>query len=262
MLLALTRDVSPTFDRCELTYLPRSPIDVAEARRQHSEYKQCLRELGCHVISLSGNSELPDAVFVEDTAIVLDEMALIARPGAVSRQAETPEVRDLLKAYRKLHVIEAPATLDGGDVFRIGKTLFVGLSSRTNGEGVDQLTAAVGSAGYKVKTVNIRNGLHLKSAVTRLADKLILVNPEWVDPAQFGNLEVIEVDPSEPHAANALRVRDRVVYPTQHRKTTARLKSRGLKIRQVDMSEFLKAEGGVTCGSIVFAHPPEKLVEN
>ena len=262
MLLALTRDVSPTFDRCELTFLPRSPIDVAEARRQHSEYKQCLRELGCHVISLPTDAELPDAVFVEDTAIVLDELSVITRPGAVSRRGETAGVRDFLKAYRKLHTLEDPATLDGGDVVRIGKTLFVGLSSRTNGEGVDQITAAVGAAGYKVKTVDVRNGLHLKSAVTRLAEKLILVNPEWIDPAQFGNLEVIEVDFSEPYAANALRVRDRIVYPTQHRKTTARLKSRGLKIRPVDMSEFLKAEGGVSCGSIVFTHPPEKSVEN
>jgi dimethylargininase len=213
------------------------------------------------VISISANSEWPDAVFVEDTAIVLDEVAIIARPATVNRQGEAAGVREFLKAYRKLHVIEEPATLDGGDVLRIGKTLFVGLSTRTNGEAVDQLTAAVSGAGYKVKTVALRNALHLKSAVTRLADKLILVNPEWVDPNQFGNIDVIEVDPSEPHAANALRVRDRIVYPTQYRKTSARLKSRGLKLRPVDMSEFLKAEGGVSCGSIVFTHPPERSVE-
>lgn len=261
MLLALTRDVSPTFDRCELTYLPRSPIDVADARRQHSEYKQCLRELGCHVISLSADADLPDAVFLEDTAIVLDDLAIIARPATVSRQGEIAGVRDVLKAYRKLHILEEPATLDGGDVVRIGKTLFVGLSTRTNGEAVDQITAAVSPFGYKVKAVDIGKALHLKSAATRLGEKLMLVNPEWVDPAQFGNLEVIEVDPSEPHAANALRVRDRIVYPTQHRKTTLRLKERGLKVRPLDMSQFLKAEGGVTCASIVFAHPPERSIE-
>lgn len=258
MLLALTRDVSPTFDKCELTNLPRTPIDVAEARREHSQYKQCLLQLGCHVISLPAATDLPDSVFVEDTAIVLEDLAVIARPGAASRLPETQSVLQFLKPYRNLFMIEEPATLDGGDVLRIGKTLFIGLSSRTNEAAVEQLTAAVASLGYKVRPVELRGGLHLKSAVTRVADKVILVNPDWVDPAQLGNFEVIEVDPAEPQAANALRVGEHIVYPTLHRKTTGLLKARGLKIRPLEMSEFLKAEGGVTCGSIIFHHPPER----
>lgn len=253
MLLAITRDVSPTFDRCELTNLPRTPIDVAEARRQHSQYKQCLRELGCHVLSLPADARLPDAVFVEDSAVVLDDVAVITRPGAESRRGETLAVRDTLQPYRRLHGIDGPATLDGGDVLRIGKTLFVGLSSRTNDQAVEQLSRIVADSGLKVKAVDLKGGLHLKSAATCPADRLLLVNPDWVEASQFGNLDVLEIDPSEAHAANALRVGERIVYPTQHPKTMARLKSRGLKVRPLDMSEFLKAEGGVTCGSILFS---------
>lgn len=261
MLLALTRDVSPTFDQCELTHLPHSPIDVAEARRQHSQYKQCLRELGCHVISLPTDAQFPDAVFVEDTAIVLDELAVITRPGAASRLGETDAVRDVLKGYRTLHSLDHPATLDGGDVLRVGKTLFVGLTTRTNSEAVEQLAGIVSAAGFKVKSVETRGGLHLKSSATRVGEKTLLVSPEWIDPAQFGNLDLIEVDPSEPQAANALRIKDRIVYPTQYSKTLILLKKRGLKVRPLEMTEFLKAEGGVSCGSIVFAHPPQRSVE-
>lgn len=258
MLLALTRDVSPTFDQCELTHVPRTPIDVAEARRQHSQYKQSLRELGCHVISLPGPSSMPDAVFVEDTAVVLDELTVICRPGVESRRTETAAVGEFFQQYRKLVFIEGPGCLDGGDVLRLGKTLYVGLSSRTNESGIEQLGAAVAAAGYKVQPLELTGCLHLKSAVTRVAEKQILVNPGWIDPAKIAGHDVVEVAPDEPAAANALRVNDKVVYPSQHPKTMGRLRAAGLKIRQVDVSQFLKAEGGVTCGSILFQHPPVK----
>lgn len=259
MLFALTRDVSPTFDRCEIATLPRPPIDVAEARREHSEYKQALLQLGCHVISLPASSDLPDSVFVEDTAVVLDEFAVMARPGVASRLGETKSVREFLTPYRKTHVIEEPGTLEGGDVLRIGKSLFVGLSSRTNEAGIAQLTALVNGSGYKVTTVPIRGGLHLKSAVTRVGERQILVNPDWVDPSQFGHIEMIEVDPSEPRAANALRIGEYVLYPAHYRKTIGALKARGLKVRPLNLSEFLKADGGVSCASILFHHPPERV---
>lgn len=253
MLLALTRDVSPTLDRCELTYLPRTPINVAEARRQHSEYKQALRELGFHVISLPGDAKYPDAVFVEDTAVVLTQSAVITRPGAESRRGETSAVADFLKAYRKLYFIEEPGLLDGGDVLKVGRTLFVGVGGRSNEAGLEQLQRAASAEDLKVRPVELKHGLHLKSAVTQVAEKTLLVNPDWVDRGVFDNYDVIEVDPAEPSAANALRAGDRIIYPRQHVRTTARLTARGLKMRPLDMSEFLKAEGGVTCGSLVFS---------
>ncbi len=252
MLLALTRDVSPNLDRCELTYLPRTAINVAEARRQHSEYKQALRELGLHVISLPGDPAFPDAVFVEDTVVVLTQSAVVTRPGAESRRGETAGVAGFLKAYRKLHFIEEPGLLDGGDVLRLGRTLFVGVGGRSNEAGVEQLQRVASAEDFKVRPVGLKHGLHLKSAVTQVADKTVLVNPEWVDPANFDHYDVIEVDPTEPAAANALRAGDRVIYPRQHMRTTARLTAHGVKVRPIDMSEFLKAEGGVTCGSVIF----------
>lgn len=252
-LVALTRAVSPAFDRCELSHLDRRPIDVALAERQHAAYEALLGELGCELQRLPAAPELPDSVFVEDTAVVVDELAVIARPGAPSRRGETSAVAAALSRYRPLVDISAPATLDGGDVLRVGRRLFVGLSARTNEAGIAQLTRHLAPRGYEVVGVPVGGCLHLKSAVTLVAGGVLLLNAGWVDSASLVGHERIEVDPTEPFAANALRVADTVVMPAAFPRTRARLEAAGIAVRTVDVSELAKAEGGVTCCSIVLA---------
>lgn len=195
--------------------------------------------------------KLPDAVFVEDTAVVLDELAIISRPGAESRRAETESVAQALAPHRELFFIEAPATLDGGDVLKMGRTLFVGESGRTNPGAIEQLCALVEPYGYEVVTTKIGQCLHLKSAVTQVAPDTVLVNPAWVAPSSLGDMEFVEVDPSEELGANALLVGDTLVYPAEYPLTRERLENRGLRVQSVPTSELLKAEGGVTCSSLL-----------
>ena len=257
MLTAITRDVSRTLGACELSYVERTSIDVDRAQRQHRAYQDALRSLGCRVISLPPEHELPDAVFVEDVALVFDEIAIRTRPGAASRRAEVASVANALASYRTVRSIEAPGTIDGGDVLRIGRTIHVGRSARSNAAAIEQLQAivgpsALGSRGFTVQTVPIRGCLHLKSAVTEVADGIVLINPDWVDRAAFSRFHQIEIDPSEPHAANGLRVGDGLIYPANFPLTTQRLADAGIAVTCVDVSELQKAEGAATCCSIVF----------
>ncbi|MEO6798475.1 MAG: arginine deiminase family protein [Rhodanobacter sp.] len=253
---AVTRAVSSSLGLCELSHIPREPIDVARARRQHRDYVRALQSVGCHVQSLPEESELPDSVFVEDVAIVLDEVAVLTRPGASSRRPEVASVADLLRHHRPLRSIEAPATLDGGDVLRVGRTLHVGQSARSNPDGIMQLRELLIPYGYAVKGVPVRDCLHLKSAVTALSDDTVLLQPAWVDRACFADLRVIEVDPAEPHAANVLRVGDALIMPASFPRTRGRLLAAGFKVTPVDVSELQKAEGAVTCCSLVFRSDP------
>jgi len=255
-LVALTRPVSPAFGRCELTHLARQPIDVEKAERQHAAYEAILGTLGCRIVRLPLAPDLPDSVFVEDAAVVVDEVAVITRPGAPSRRGETASVAAALTAHRPLVAIEAPAVLDGGDVLRLGLRLYVGLSARSDEAGVAQLAAHLAPHGYAVEGVALGKCLHLKTAVTEVADHLLLVNPAWIDRARFDGYEAVEVDPREPFAANALRVRsgdtDSVVVAAAFPRTTERLAARGLDVRPVEVDEVAKAEGGVTCCSVLF----------
>ena len=252
MLLAITRDISPNFNQCELTHLDRIPIDVALAQAQHYQYQAALRQLGCEVIALPAESDLPDSVFVEDVAIVLDEVAIITRPGADSRKPEARLIAEALKPYRELRFIEAPGTVDGGDVLRVGKTLYVGLSSRSNQAAIDQMQSHLAPFGYKVQGVVVTGCLHLKSAVTQVAADTLLINPEWVDVAYFKGFRLIEVDPSEPGAANAIWTDRGVIYPSNFPRTQQRLIEHGVPLISVDASEVQKAEGAVTCCSVIF----------
>ena len=254
--IALTREVSASLARCELTYRSREPIDVLRARTQHRAYEDLLRSLGCEVRRLPEEPDLPDAVFVEDTAVVVDELAVITRPGAESRRGEVRSVADALAAWRPLRAIEAPGTLDGGDVLVIERSVFVGLSTRTDEEGVRQLAQALAPHGYSVRPLTVRSCLHLKSAATRVAPGTVLLNPEWVDERAFGAFGRIEVDPAEPWAANALAVGGSVVYDAAFPRTRDRLVRGGLDVREVDASELARAEGGVTCCSLVLESRP------
>ena len=254
MRIALTREVSPAIGRCELTYLPRVRIDAAVAAAQHGAYRVALAALGCDVVVLAADADAPDAVFVEDTAVVVDEVAVVLRPGAASRQGETPAVAAALAAYRDIAMIGAPGTVDGGDVLRLGRTVYVGCvgAGRTNSAGVAQLESALAPFGYRVQPVPMRGCLHLKSAVTQVGAETLLVNRRWVDAGAFAGTEFVDVHPDEPHAANALLVGGTVLYPASHPRTAERLAARGIILRTVDVSELEKAEGAVTCCSVIF----------
>lgn len=243
---ALTRGVSPEVARCELTHLQREPIDFERASREHGQYVDVLRQLVDEVIELPGDARYPDCVFVEDTAVVLDELAIVTRPGAESRRGEVEAVAEALAPLRTLMRIEAPGTIDGGDVLVCDRTIYIGLTSRTNAEGIEQFRAF--ARGYDVRAVPVHGALHLKTAITRVAHDALLVNREWIDVAPFAGWRLIDVDPSEPFGANALLVGDVVVYPREFPRTRERI---GGAVRLVPAGELAKAEGGVTCSAIL-----------
>ena len=252
MSVAITREISPAIVRCELTHLAREAIDLAKASAQHDEYERCLTEAGCSVVRLAAGLDTPDSVFVEDIAFVVDEVAVIARPGAKSRRAETDAIAGALRAYRRLRYIETPGTLDGGDVLAMGKRVYIGESRRTNRAAISQMGRILEPYGYAVYAVKVRGCLHLKSAVTALSDDTLLINGEWAPAERFLPFTLLDVDPTEPFGANALRIGDGVIYPEMFPRTRARLEDRGIRVRGVDTSELAKAEGGVTCCSLIF----------
>ncbi len=252
MRVAITREVSPGIGACELTHLERHAIDYERACLQHRAYAACLSSLQCEILSLPAELDLPDSVFVEDAAVVLDGVAVITRPGAESRRPETVSVAAALGPYRNLLRIEDPGTLDGGDVLVLNRHLYVGISRRTNETGIQQLRDLTSPLGYDVKAVPIRGCLHLKSAVTRIGPDTVLLNRSWVAPTTFSNLRLIDVHPDEPFAANALLVGEAVVFPAAFERTLTRIVDAGIEVRPVDVSELAKAEGGVTCCSLIF----------
>jgi dimethylargininase len=249
---AITREISPAIARCELTHLSRQPIDLGAARAQHALYEQSLREAGCTVLRIPVDPDLPDSVFVEDVAVVLNEVAVITRPGAESRRPEVAAVADALRPYRPLAHIEPPGTLDGGDVLVIGKRVFVGESSRTNDAAIGQLDRILAPFGYEVGGVRVHGCLHLKSAATAVSARMLLVNPDWTPAGDWLAFDVVDVHPDEPFGANALHIDGRVIYPTSFPLTRKRLETRGIEVVDVDVGELAKAEGGVTCCSLVF----------
>ncbi len=251
MWVALTRAVSDAFQDCQLTHRVREPIDLYAARAQHAQYEAALAQAGCRIRRLQPLLEMPDAVFVEDTAVVLDEIAIMARPGAASRRLEVASVANAIEAYRPIAFVNPPGTLDGGDVLRVGRRLFVGLSSRTNAIGAEMLQRIARPHGYDVSRITVDKCLHLKSAVTALDDRTILVNPAWIDPAAFGELKVVESDPAEAEAANVLAIADFLVCARGNPRTHALLQQLGRRVISVDLSEISKAEGAVTCCSIL-----------
>ncbi len=249
--LAITRAVSSAIASCELTHLARSPIDVEVARAQHREYEHALADAGCDIERLDADADMPDSVFVEDIAVVFDELAVVTRPGAESRRVETAAVAAALERQRRCETIQAPATIDGGDVLVAGRRVFVGRSTRTNDAAILQMERLLQPFGYSVTGVIVHGCLHLKSAVTAVDERLLLVNPAWIDVAIFDGFDVVTVDPGEPMAANALRLRDRVIFPSSFPATAKHLARRGLRLQTVDASELAKAEGAVTCCSLI-----------
>jgi dimethylargininase len=237
---------------CELTYLARQKIDIGKATQQHEAYKQCLTSLGVQVVSLPAEPESPDAVFVEDPVVVVDEVAVIARTGAESRRKEADSLTRALAPFRPLRYMQAPATLEGGDVLSVYRDVFVGLSPRTNEAGMAQLAAELKPFGYRVRPVAVRGALHFKTACSWVGDKTLLVNRGWTDAAALDGYQLIDVAEEEPWAANALRIGEAVLMPAGFPCTEAILQRAGFRVQAVDVSELQKAEGSVTCLSVLF----------
>jgi len=251
MLTAITRAVSPSINRCELQYLDRQEIDYPKAVEQHRQYEACLRELGVNVVSLVAEPDLPDSMFVEDPAVVVREVAVMTRMGAESRRAESESLARALAAFRPLRWLREPATVEGGDVIRIGATVFVGESDRSNAEGIRQLGDELRPYGYTVKPVPVRGCLHLKSGCCALADGTILANRQWIDAAALDGHPIVDVPCREPSAANVLAVGEDVIVPECFPETARLVESLGWRVRTLDISELMKAEAALTCSSIL-----------
>ncbi|MGH7635903.1 MAG: arginine deiminase-related protein, partial [Gemmatimonadaceae bacterium] len=209
--IAISRAVSRALERCELTHLPRRAIDLALARRQHVAYEQALREAGCEVRQLAEQPDYPDCVFVEDTAIVLDELAVMMSPGAESRRGEPRGIEPELSRYREIERVSLPATIDGGDVVRAGRHLYVGESPRTNAAGISELRRILAPYGYEVTDVPVTGCLHLKTACSALPDGRFLVNGDWIDTSPFPAGALLPVPNSEPWAGDVLVIGNQII---------------------------------------------------
>lgn len=249
---AIVRTPSRALSRCALTFLERQPIDFARAAVQHGAYVAALRSAGVEVRVLPADEDLPDAVFVEDTAIVVDECALITRPGIESRRGEVESIAAALAGVRPIVRVRAPGTIEGGDVLRAGRTLFVGQTARTNADGTRQLAEAFRPHGYEVVPVTPAGCLHLKSAVTFIGRDTVVVNPDWIDVAVFSRWQCVPVAPSEPTGANALLAGDVVHVAVSAPDTRRKLDALGFTTAGLDTSEFEKAEAALTCLSLLF----------
>ena len=251
-LRAITRRPGSELSGCELSFVERTPIDVAKATAQHAAYRTALTDAGVLVETLPPDDSHPDATFVEDCAVVFDEVAILARPGAESRRGEVPPVASALAACRELRPIRPPGTLDGGDVLVIDRTVFVGRSCRTSADGVAQLSTLIAPFGYRVLPVDVRGCLHLKTAVTALDAGTVLMNPEWIDASSFEDFRTLRVPPAEPFGSNTLRVHNRLLLSARFQRTRDLLAAHGFDGDVLDISELEKAEAGLTCLSILF----------
>jgi dimethylargininase len=253
MWRAITREVSATLNRCELTHLERQPIDIARAVAEHHAYQQCLRELGIDVAVLPAEPDYPDGMFVEDPVVVLDEVAIVTRMGAASRRGEAEALERVLAPYRELRRMREPATLDGGDVLHAGRTLYVGLSERTNAAGIQQLAAEAEPFAYRVCPVQVNGCLHLKSGASWLGEDTLLVHRAWVDAGAFQGLRIVDVPEGEEYGANVLLFGNTVLVAEGFPRLAETIGALGRAVRTLDITELMKAESGLTCSSVIFS---------
>jgi dimethylargininase len=236
----------------ERTFVDDQPIDLALAHRQHEGYRAALAECGCEVTLLDVNTSMPDCVFVEDTALVLEEIAVLMSPGAVSRRREPAGIEPAIARHRPIARLALPATIDGGDIVVSGKEIYVGRSPRTNDEGIAALRATLAPYGYRVTAVPVHGCLHLKTACSALPDGRFLVNASWIDISMFDAAALVHVPKDEPWAGDVLVIGDRIIASDAFPRTIDLLRESGWRVVPVSVSEFAKAEGGVTCLSLVF----------
>jgi len=248
---AIVRGISASFHDAIVQRAVSSPIDVARARVQHARYVAALRGAGLAVTELPPLDAHPDACFVEDCALVADGTALVTRSGAPSRVGEADSIADVLARTHRVERTPAPATIDGGDCLRVGRTWFIGRSARTNAAGVQRVREVFGPLGHAVTEVPVAGFLHLKCVASRIGDAAVLVAEGSVDTALFRGLEVVTVPREESYAANTVVVRGTALVAAGFPATRARLEGRGLRVVELDMSEIAKGDGSLTCLSIV-----------
>ena len=250
MLTAITRKPAQSVNDCELSFSEKQKVNYEVACEQHDSYEQILRELGCRVVTLPAKDEFPDSVFVEDTAVVFDEIAILCSPGAESRRGEVDSIESVLSEYRETARIRPPAFIDGGDVLTVGKTIFIGNSGRTNRAGFEAFSTIAGRFDYSSKRVKVDGVLHLKSAVSALDDETVLLNSDWLDVAHFKDFKILEV--REELAADHLRLGENLVASSSYPYTLQVVRDAGYHVTEVEISEFEKMEAAVTCMSLVF----------
>lgn len=252
MMIALTHKISPNFQQCEVTHIGRSPIDYELAVKQHQKYCDVLHSAGLEVKELSVSLNYPDSTFIEDAAVVVDEIAILASMGVKSRRGEAINIEPELVKYRPLKHIKFPATLEGGDVLQMNKQIFVGLSSRTNQGGFESIGEILSPLGYQVIQIAVKDCLHLKSACTMIDYDTLLVNSNWLDMKPISHFRKINIAKDEPCAANCLSLNDTVYLPKGFPRTSEILAQHGYTIETIEISELQKGEGGLTCSSIIF----------
>lgn len=228
--------------------------DLSLALSQHRAYVEALRTCGVEVTTLPPEDAYPDSTFVEDTAVLTAEWAIVARPGAESRRGEADLMRTVLEGrFADIAVIEGPATLDGGDICEAGQRFFLGLSHRTNEAGIAQLTAILASKGRPSTVIDIRNTpglLHLKSGLAAVTEETLVVADSLARHPAFSEYNLIQVTPGEAYAANCLRVNDHVLLAAGFPRLESALRHAGLSPLPLDMSEYQKMDGGLSCLSL------------
>jgi dimethylargininase len=255
-MIALLRVPGPLLPRCALTHLTRKRIDFACARRQHRGYASTLRKLGAAIEYLPPLPDAPDGAFVEDTALILDEIAVVAQPVTLSRRLETASAEAAAAKHRVTKILGDGEHFDGGDILRIGRRLYVGHSSRTNTDAFVQLRELVEPYGYQLRMIPIDGCLHLKTACTFIPPGFLVANPAWVETRLFNEFDIIPVAATEPFAANTLTLNGTTLVSSAFPETERTLQRLGIKTQAVDISEFHKAEAGLTCLSLLV--PPAK----
>lgn len=252
MLLAMTHLPSPKLQECELTFVQSEPISLEKATLQHAAYCAMLERCGAKVMVLDENLACPDSVFVEDPIIVFDEVAVLTSMGVESRRAESASMERVFSKYRNVERIVLPAQIEGGDVLKVGKKIFVGESPRTNRDGIAALEAIIKPFGYEVISVSVTGCLHLKTGVTALDDQTVLINSNWLDADAFHGFTKVEVPENEPFGANVLKIGEILCMNEAFPESISLVKSLGYKVETVNISEFVKAEAGLTCMSVLF----------
>ena len=255
LIRGITHAVSPNIGRCELTFMERVPIDYDLAVRQHEEYCGMLARRGVAVTTLYDNLSCADCCFVEDTALIVDELAIIASMGVVSRRSETTAIASELAKYRDLVCVSYPSTLEGGDVLQAGKNIFVGLSTRTNLRGIEEVVRILKSLDYRIFPVPVRGSLHLTTACSLIDDETVLINPRWADTQAFGDFRILHTPEDEPWGANTFRIGETVCMEASFPKTVELVHELHDDLEVLNISEFLKAEGGLSCLSLLFQSP-------
>lgn len=227
--------------------------DYRRVLQQHSKYVEALVKCNLSVIELNEDDRFPDSTFVEDTAIVDKEFAVITNLGAKSRQGEEIEINDKLKTfYDNIESIRKPGTLEGGDVMKVEEHYYIGLSNRTNNEGANQLTRILKRYGYSSSTVPLKKVLHLKTGISYLGDTILVVSGEFKDHSDFRKYNLIEVQESEAYATNSLRINEYVLIPRGYANLKKQILNFNFKVLELEMSEFEKMDGGLSCLSLRF----------